>query len=315
MGMSDVTCAVSHLPIQCGDPCRFIFLRGTIWPNESPFGHPRSRWIAASLPVAGTYDGYGRVEKFSEDTITSLQVETLALRARPIGAGERNGFLCAEGYPNTLASLMWACDRGLLRLALPEPVNGKTVTVATAPIFVREDAYRAVVAGNDADPPGIGIVRSRLEKHRHQEPVESLRRIVEFAERGESDNSPGSLALRGQLAEVYAMLGSGLASNGETTPDVLVCGSSLEIDPSPYPSLRRFSDADWRRLSEAVFDLEVFYWTMRTELRRELHPVLYRDQFYFPEQGLDAPRMLARYVERWCLEVEEKSRRDQEEDA
>lgn len=313
MGMSDVTCAVSHLPIQDGDPCRFLFLRRSVWADdESSCFHPGSKWIVASLPVTGKYDGYGRVEDFTDDAVTRLQVEALSRRALPLQDDELSGFADAEGYPNTIASLMWACKRGLLRLELPRSRGEGSTTVDTAPLYVREDAYQAVIADSDRDPPGVGIWRARLRKHRTTDPVDRLRAMV-VREQCAAEVPPDARRIHQLLDEARALTGDGLASHMEETPDVMVCGTDFRLDVTAYPSLLRFTDDDWRKLSEAVFDLEVFYRTMRVELRRELHPVLYRDQFYFPEQGLDAHRMLARYVERWCLEIEAKSQNEENE--
>ena len=343
MGSRDVTCAVTHLPLQYMEPCRFIFLRQVMPWDEDQKGSWEQRWakyLPVSLPVKGLYDGYGTVMAgyhktipeghdshhalFEPDAVLKFQIESLARVAEPLPPDEPlSGWSSFKGWPHTIESLMAACERGWLKLRLPVDREGETQTVRVSPYLVSERAWQAVIA--PTSKRGIGITRARMERY-DTDPVNSLRRIIqaqtERLRREAEDEKNENLddECRALLREAADLLGEidhfGLRDLGpyfENLPDVLVIGNDWEPKIEERKTLFEFQDEDWKKLADLTFDLRVFFFTMRTELRREFHPELYSDQFYYPDQGLDAHRMLLRYVEQWCLEIEEASKEDEDD--
>jgi len=60
-------------------------------------------------------------------------------------------------------------------------------------------------------------------------------------------------------------------------------------------------------------DLRVFCSTLRFELFRQIHPNLHSLQFHVPDHSLDAHRMLAAYVQKWCQDIEDDHERETRE--
>jgi len=343
MGSSDRTCAVSHLPIQYKDPCRMIFLRQVLaWDDDLEPGdwqHVWTQWLPLGLPVKGLYDGYGRVMAgysdkvpkgqtsphmpYDPDAVLRFQIESIARVAEPLPKDEGWGALA--DFPNTIESLMSACERGWLRVRLPRPslrdeVPPTPVVCRVSPMYVSERAWQAVTSGSD---DGIGVSRARLEKHYGNDILASLRSTVEHyrdwpARREEMRET---LAMAEESAEevektmallerVWPRNLDGLGSQQERAPDILVAGYDSTPDIQLRTSLYDFGDDDWAKLAELVLDTKVFFATYMHELRRHVHPEMYSDQFHLPDGGLDQHRMLAVYIQKWCQEMEDDYERE-----
>ena len=73
MGSFDYTCNISGLPIQAGDPVRFLML------TENPFYQPGAHtcymhdiWVPRAFPLKAVYNDYGSVEGLEEDFSLNL---------------------------------------------------------------------------------------------------------------------------------------------------------------------------------------------------------------------------------------------------
>jgi len=350
MGSHDVTCAVSHLPIQYKEPCRLMFLRQVIaWDDDEEPGnwqHVWAKWLPLSLPVKGLYDGYGRLMagyreergdhdshhvEYDPDALLRFQIESIARVAEPIPDDERQGYGDLERFPDTIESLMSACERGYLKVRLPrgtlkDDEEPKQCVLRVSPYYVSERAWQAVIA--PSEEKGIGLSRGRLDRfneknekknatHWLRDTVEHYRALPERRDHMEKILDKASLEgnekedlLEALFGEALPFTLQDLTPHHEMQSDILVVGGDWKPDVRVYKTLLEFGDEDWRKMADLVFELQVFCATVQYDLRRTFQPELYRDQFYFPDTELLGHRMLARYVEKWCLEIEEEHRRD-----
>ena len=352
MGSTDVTCAVSGLPIQYKEPCRFIFLRQVIaWDddlNPGSWEHVWTQWLPLSLPVKGLYDGYGRVMAgyreergdydshhvdYEPDPLLKFQVEAIARVAEPFPESERLGDRDYESFPNTIESLMAACERGWLKVKLPrgrlkDDEEQQFQTLRVSPYYVSERAWQAVIAPGEE---GIGLWRGKLKKHHAEDDkglllTKGLKATIDHyrdwpERRGHikktlesTKETPQEVEATLELLErCFPMTMDDLGPHHEQMPDVLGIGGDWEAAVSDRKSLYEFGDEDWRKMDDLVLDLRAFFMTMRHELRRPMYPSTYRDQFHLPDMGLDAHRMLTVYVQQWCNDMEEAYEREQRE--
>jgi hypothetical protein len=334
MGCWDVTCAISHLPIQEDDPIRFIFLRQPLYYD----GIQKSwaTWLPVTVPLKGVYNSYGAIEKYErheDDRIVQFQVDCLKRFAVWESSPDDDYDKEPDDpeFPNTMESLINACERGGLRLRLPyrdyadedDPKPAIYKTVHTAPFMIHEEIYQHMVAGPDRDPPGVGTWRHRLEQDGDRRfgrgKIKSLRAAVEWAN-GADDRAKlrEILAKEGKedrasiLDEVHSMFLRDSGSNLENMPDMTCIGNEWEPKIESWPSLFKFTEEDWSELGNRVFEQEVLFWTMR-ECRRLMHPALHMDQYWYPENNLDGNRMLNHYVDKMTVALQEKGQREQEE--
>lgn len=341
MGSSDVVCAVSHLPIQYREPCRFLFLRQVMtWDDELEPGtweHAWARWLPLSLPVKGLYDGYGRTmagwredrgdhhAKYEPDPLLRFQVESLARVALPLPDDLRTGYGDLEDFPNTIESLMSACERGWLRVRLPrdrlrDDEEQTFQTLRVSPYYVSERAWQAMIA--PADQRGIGgSWRRRLERQ-HGDVLGTLTHMIDHYREHPERRALRATASDGDaldeeahvlIERSFPLTLRGLLPGHESMPDVAVVGGDWEPPLQQRDSLYTFKEADWTKFRELVLDLHVFTMTLRHELFRECHPELWSGQFYFPDTELIGPRMLLRYVEEWCQEMERQHLEDSDD--
>lgn len=312
MGTHDVTCAISHLPIRYGEACRFLFLRQRIaHDDEMTIGtweHVWAKWVPMGLPVQGVYDGYGRLVasidergrhvEFGPDALHEFQVEAVARVCEPLPPEEAAHFTALGRFPRTIGSLMAACERGWLKVRLPCAPSGSeggpTATLRVSPCYVREGIWRSMVAAREDG--GIGRWRPKLR--RLLDVVGFLRNVVD----SHADLEKGPDV----LAEAYPMALPELTPMFEEAPDVLVVGGDWRPDVSTRATLRKFTDEDWKRLATLVLDLHVWTRTARHDLRREIHPELYTDQFHFTETALLAQLLLQTRVQEECRRIEQE---------
>lgn len=283
MGMWDCTCGVSNLPIKHGDAIRLFILR------ERVFGENFS-WVPVTVPFAGTYDNYGGIERVHTSNVTRFQLEVLAKVAEPIPSDELRGYPKLAKFPTTAQSVVRACERGLLRLNLVQDTDEQSrAAVRTGIFMVREKVYQAMIS-----VPGIGVSRPRVKRWLDQprSPVESLRAL--YSEGGTPYLAPLTLSSIRDLSE------EGI--------DLLAQGPVWAMEAPSYRTLSDFTDADWALLKTEFLDATVFVTTLRTELRRRLHPAMHTDQ-HDGAMGYDAHRMLATLTLKWCDEMESDDKR------
>ena len=324
MGCWDITCALTNLPICEGDPIRLFLLRQPMY-DDSEWGHPWTRWVPASFPIQGTYNMYGGIHEYEESAVLQFQVECIKRYAVRESVYRDEKFLDRgdEDFPNTMESLLSACERGFLKLNLPytdwkdkEPAFKK---VHTTMFVVHEEIYQHMIADSDRKLPGIGTMHGRLEKDPYSDKVKSLRNSVEWvAERAERvkvlerlKESHPDLDLFDEVHRIG--LRGGLTSHMDGTPDVLVVGNAHDsVNVEDWPALFKFTDEDWAELRQRLHEQDVFFWTMK-ELRREFHPAQYTDQYWYPDNNLDGNRLLAHYVDKMTVALQKKGQREQEE--
>ena len=333
MGMWDITCALTHLPIQDQDPIRFIFLRQPLF-FDGIF-KSWAQWVPTSLPLKGVYDSYGGIEGIEVDNVVRFQVDCFK-RWAEWDEGREDGFQdVAEGFPNTIESLVRGCERGGLVLRLPydsRPEKRKDdkrppfKRVRTAPFIIHEEIYQHMIAEVDRDPPGIGSWRSRMERKGKPDRTKWLRQGVEWAGRADERESVAEILrkegkedladeLIGRAFSLFLHddLGSNVMSN---TPDMGVIGNEWDPSPDNWPTLFEFTEEDWAELSRRMFEFDALSYTMH-EIRRCFYPALFTDQYYYPRNQFDASRLFAHYVDKMSREFQERHaeiHKDDEED-
>jgi len=320
MGCWDVTCALTHLPIRDQDPIRFIFLRQPLF-FECVF-KSWAQWVPMSLPLKGVYDSYGGIENIEIDNVVRFQVDCFK-RWAEWDEEREDGFQdVAEGFPNTIESIVRGCERGALVLRLPyddHPREGKEPIfkkVRTAPFIIHEEIYQHMVAPLDRVPPGVGSWWSRMDRggkrdrtHLLKLGVERLREkesrrevLGEILKKAGKEELLEDLLDAGLSLSLRDDLGSHLMAN---TPDMGVIGHEWEPSPESWPTLFEFTDEDWAELSRRMFEFDALYFTMQ-EIRREFHPALYTDQYWYPHNKFDASRLFAHYVDKMTREFQEQ---------
>lgn len=322
MGCWDITCALTNLPIREKDPIRWFFLRAPLF-TDSEWSHPWARWIPISFPVQGIYNMYGGIEGWKENNVTRFQVECLSQYAVRESDDEKEEFLDRgdEDFPNTMESLMSACERGFLKLNLPywehdeEDKEDEFRKVNVSAFVVHEEIYQRMVAPADVDPPGIGTAHRRLERGRAGHKVEGLKNAVKWEKSREErqelfENHPD---LKHLSLDRMWMMATDLTSHLDETPDVLVVGNKHWPDVTTWPVLQEFTDEDWAELQQRVWEQDVFFWTMK-ELRREFFPARYTDQYWYPDNQLDAHRLLLHYVDGMTKRLQEAEEAKPERD-
>jgi len=328
MGCWDVTCAVTNLPIQDGDPIRFFFLRQPLYADG--VGKSFAQWLPVTVPIKGIYNNYGAVTGY-DDRIIQFQRDCLKRFAvwdsdRDDGHDDHPD---DPDFPNTMKSLISACERGGLRLRLPyndhcEGEDPVFKTVYTAPFMVHEEIYQHMIAGPDRAPPGVGTWRRRLEKSGDRRigrgKVESLRGAVEWAQ-GADDRKrlreilveKGEKDLASSLDEMHSIFLRDTGSNLENMPDLTCIGNEWEPKIESFPTLFEFTEEDWTELGNRALDQEVFFWTMK-ECRRLMYPALYMDQYYYPDNDLTSSLLLNHFISTMTVAFEKKERERHEEE-
>lgn len=322
MGCWDITCALTSLPIREKDPIRWFFLRGPLF-TDSEWSHPWTRWIPISFPVQGVYNMYGGVEGWKENNVTRFQVECLRQYALRESADEEEEFLDRgdEDFPNTMESLVSACERGFLKLNLPygehdeEDKEDEFRKVNVSAFVVHEEVYQHMIARGDADPPGIGTAHRMLERGRDVNKTDGLKNAVEWEKNREErqellDKHPD---LKDVLLDRVWMMATGLTSHLDETPDVLVVGNKHWPDVTAWPVLQEFTDEDWTELQQRILEQDVFFWTMK-ELRREFFPARYTDQYWYKKNDLTAHRLLLHYTDQLTQRIQAEEKAEAETD-
>lgn len=338
MGCWDITCAISNLPIVEKDPIRWIFLRNPLFYDG--ISKSWASWLPVSVPVKGVYDEYGGIKDYADDRITQFQVECLKKFAVWIGDRE-DGYdenPDNSDFPNTMESLVSACERGGLHFRLPYDEDPSRrgrdregyklpadmeigddgivyKTVKTSAFVIHEEIYQHMIAPTSRNPPGIGTWRGRLEKNDDRRlgsgKVESLRGAVKWAET-EKERKEIFEKLSKEGNDIHAHLGDfhrtmlrDTSANIEQGWDLTNIGLDHNVDLDYWPVLMEFTDEDWKELGKRAFEMEVLRWTMH-ECRRKFYPALYTDQFWYKDNNLDANRLLLHFVDRMTVALQER---------
>ena len=318
MGGTDITCGISGLPIKPDDPMRFIFLRQPAPNYKSDHDHPWALWLPVSLPVRGVYDFYGRVEKVEQTPFVKFIAEVIGRYAIPLPEDEMTDYGDLKDFPNTIESLMAACERGFLSVKIskdPDDNLSSVLESKISPFYVSEEMWQACIHNIEDEGKGVSTFRHRIVAgHRMYEdaPGGGLRAAYDW---------PKRLAEMKTLHEKHGILDDDfldtmgsvnsfglrdLTSNIEMTPDILGVGTNWKPDVSTFKSLADFTAEDWKRFDEAAIDLRVFDCTLRYNLRREWFPTLARGQYHFPDDELISQRMLARKIEEQAVAIGER---------
>lgn len=130
MGVWNATCAISHLPIQGGEPCRILLLAEAIRTHRGSGGFHDTEeiWKPMTVPIKGVYDAYG--------SATALEPEWyLDVVARNLGV------LSVDRRDISLSEVL-------------ERIHGEPILLdvgAEGPlhlgmVFIREDIYQALAS-------------------------------------------------------------------------------------------------------------------------------------------------------------------------
>jgi len=97
MGMWNATCAISQLPIQKGEPAVLVLIQESLYRDitecegRDMMAGPGSMWAPRSIPIRGTYNGYGIVEvEDPEHWTVQLALHRFRLDLVEAPTGERN---------------------------------------------------------------------------------------------------------------------------------------------------------------------------------------------------------------------------------
>lgn len=89
MGSFAFTCAVSNLPIECGDEVRWILLVKNQYFDGS-IHTTRSEWIPKAPPIRAVYDDYGSIEAHDENSLIGQAIMKL-VPPTLVGQGAADG--------------------------------------------------------------------------------------------------------------------------------------------------------------------------------------------------------------------------------
>jgi hypothetical protein len=324
MGGTDVICGISHLPVQDPDPAWFIFLRQPAWPREDDWNHQWARWVPVGLPVRGRYNFYGYLEDVEHTPVTDFVVELMSRHARPLSEDQVRGYGDLEDFPNTIESLMSACERGWLTLDLPDGDDPPGVSsVKVSPFYVSDPMFRAMTTDfhepkKGESPSGVTTWRRRTHE-RMSGAVKMLRESIEWGAKKDARGHGASLekddTFEELLERTYPMLLRDLVGGGlDGGPDVLVSGRNWKPDIFSYRAPRKFRRRDWKEFESAVTDICTLHATLNYALHREFYPTVHRTQYYYPDDELVTHRLLLLKIEERCREIERAFRERSEED-
>lgn len=320
MGGTDITCGISGLPIQDGEPMRFIFLRHP-YPNYSGTDFPGSMWMPIGLPVVGTYNFYRTAKVHEHTPLVKLTAELIGRYAQPLPGDEYTDYGDLQNFPNTIESLMAACQLGFLTLEIPpEPSDEKKdrdrqpLRTRVAPFYVSEEMYQACIHNIEDDGKGVSTFRKRLtpEPRKNDQPGGALRSAFGWPKRREEMRALHERVgvpdenLIDMMGQTHLFGLRDLTAHLESTPDILVSGRNNRPDVARFKSLAEFGEDDWKAFDQAALNLRVFDFTLRFNLRRIWYPTLVMGQYHFPDDELISHRMLVRKIEEQAVAIEQR---------
>lgn len=164
MGSWIETCTISHLPIPAGTPTRLVLLvQSPDFSEGAHAGHTggHSLWTPWTLPLLGTYDGYGRVV----DIPSSWHTDMILQRFKDDGFSHRSWQDEMSGA-EAMRHLQDLLRRGGVRVRATIDLEE---TQAMGMCFIREDVYQAL-----GESPIITSVSVLTAKVRAAELLESF---------------------------------------------------------------------------------------------------------------------------------------------
>ena len=87
MGSFAFTCCVSGLPIESGDPVRYLLLTKQV-PSDERALHLDGHWVQRTFPLRGFYNDYGSVDNLQEGPAQGIWLEGLQKDLVEIGPGD-----------------------------------------------------------------------------------------------------------------------------------------------------------------------------------------------------------------------------------
>lgn len=306
MGCWNVTCAVSHLPIQRDDPLRLLLLRQGVWHHDHEPSHPWAQWVPMSLPVRGWYDEYGGIKNVARTTITDLQVETIRRVAQPLTDEEKMHSSPLEEFPNTLNSIVAAASLGFLRLEFDE---GRICHVS--PMYISESMWRYLCRSISHE--GVATRRARVAQTvkravaRLQGSVTWYRERdsrVEEIRRAPAEDQPAAEDLLEAMDLAHNLPPQELMGGYDSLPDVLVRGD-LHDDPVWREGFEQFTVPDWEVFEDEVVDVWTFAHTYELDLRRSFHPNVHPTFQFDPTKGsVESHRLLLQRIQERCDDLD-----------
>jgi hypothetical protein len=113
MGCFSYTCGISGLPIEAGDPVRFLLL------TQCPFGKPaehtcgiNNRWAPRTFPLRAKYNEYGSIEKVEEGLSRDIWLEGFQVDLITRGTGDNSVHDVAVRKDMTFEDLLRALWEG-----------------------------------------------------------------------------------------------------------------------------------------------------------------------------------------------------------
>lgn len=305
MGCWNVSCAVSHLPIQREDPIRLVLLRQGVWHHDVENDHPWAQWVPMSLPVQGWYDEYGGVKNVARTALTDYQVESIRRVALPLTEEQMLYAQPLDRFPHTIESITTAAVLGFLRLRFEEDR-----TCHVSPMLISESMWRHLCSSVDHE--GAATRRPRVERtaktavRRLQESVMWFRerplRAKEMEERL-SEDKPTTQKWLQAMDSANDLIPTELAGGYDSLPDVLVRGD-LHDDSVWRQGFGQFTEQDWCAFEDQVADLWTFTHTYQLDLWRSFHPNV-RPTFQFDptRDAMQSHRNLLRKIQEGCDEL------------
>lgn len=120
MGSFNATCIVSHLPIEAGDPVRYLALTNNKYDDESE-GHVcyvNGRWGIRTPPLCGKYNDYGSVKDFdAKSLVTRVFFESFNRDAIECGIGNNSSHDVAVRHGMSNDEWLEALWEGRIRIA------------------------------------------------------------------------------------------------------------------------------------------------------------------------------------------------------
>ena len=163
MGSWLLTCALTLTAVEEGDPVRLIFLCQTPRRNAAGHGlvHSTDGWCPISLPLPGTYEGYGRVA-LSTDAATDYRFfaeSLLPLALTKQGAAVGDAVFDPDALQKRLISY------GLFVRTSPRFCPAENPGLRMGMMIVHEDAYTAFSTNCWDGPSHIDLANLVAQAH------------------------------------------------------------------------------------------------------------------------------------------------------
>lgn len=151
MGSFAMTCAVSGLPIEYGNPIRFSLLTENPY-NSSLKCSMHDSWFPRTWPIKATYNDYGSVENY---TMGESWLEGLKVDLKPVGVGENQIHDVATSKNMTFDEMLTALWEGRIRVKRRVDYTSRSLSKIDKIL----EKYKDVKPSKKVLPPGIPTLR------------------------------------------------------------------------------------------------------------------------------------------------------------